>query len=175
MKRFLWIPLLLFITLVPLYPAWSSESALAIGYGFALFNDGHSAGQIEEGSYNFLQASYFYEIPISRRWLIQVGPYLAYIMQPSKGFDAGVNLSLKAYPFTNDYSGLFFTVGSGGAYSTVDFSEQGGHAFFIIQGSIGYRYKNLFIEDRWRHYSNGNTNWPNRSINANIINVGMYF
>jgi hypothetical protein len=87
----------------------------------------------------------------------------------------GVNLGLKVYPFSRDHSGFFVTMGTGGAYSTIDFVEQGKHAFFILQGSVGYRYKNFFVEDKFRHYSNGGTAWPNQSINANIINVGMYF
>jgi hypothetical protein len=177
MKRF-FFALLVIIALLTL-PHWvqaaEAEHALSVGYGFALFNSAQAAGKIEEGSYDFVLASYFYEKPLSSGVLLQVGPYLSYVMRPTTGFDVGLNLGIKVYPFSKDYSGFFFTVGTGGAYTSVDFTEQGQHALFIIQGSIGYRYKNFFIEDRWRHYSNGNTAWPNRSINANIINVGMYF
>ena len=155
--------------------AWAAEEDFSLGYGFALWSGRHSVGNTAEGPYDFVQGSYFYEYPLSPRWLIQAGPYLAYVNRPTDGVDAGVNLGIKVYPFTLDHSGFFFTAGTGGAYSTIAFSEQGTHAFFILQGSIGYRYKNFFIEDRFRHYSNGGLAYPNRSINANIMSLGVYF
>ncbi len=162
---------LLFLSL----PVWAAENNLSVGYGFALWSQQHSLGRIEEGNYNFFQAAYSYEMPLSQKWLVQVGPYLSYVMNPTDGIDVGVNLGLKVYPFTTDRSGFFFTAGTGGAYSTIKYAEQAAHEFFILQGSIGYRYKNYFIEDRYRHYSNAGLSSPNRSINANIISVGMYF
>ena len=155
--------------------AWASENNLSVGYGFALWSQEHGVGKIAEGQYDFIQASYFYERPLSPRWLIQAGPFLAYVNRPTDGVDVGVNLGIKVYPFSPDRSGFFFTAGTGGAYSTIDFREQATHAFFILQGSVGYRYKQFFIEDRYRHYSNGGTASPNRSVNANIISIGMYF
>ena len=177
MKRF-FFPLLVIIALLTLphaVRAAEAEHALSVGYGFALFSNGRPAGQIEEGNYDFFQVAYLYGRPLSVRWMLLVEPFVAYVNRPVEGVDVGCNLGLKVYPFTKDRSGFFFTVGTGGAYTSVDFTEQGQHAFFILQGSIGFRYKNFFLEDRWRHYSNGNTASPNRSINANIINVGMYF
>ncbi len=157
------------------HPLWAAENGLSVGYGFALWSDWHKAGRISEGPYHFIQAAYTYERPLSQKWLIQAGPFLAYTWRPTYGIDVGVNLGLKVYPFSRDRSGFFVTAGTGGAYSTVDFVEQGSHAFFILQASAGYRYKNFFVEDKFRHYSNGGTAWPNQSINANIVNVGMYF
>ena len=175
MKRSLQVSLIIAASLILSRPAWSSENNFSVGYGFALWSQKHSVGNIAEGPYNFVQAAYSYEMPISQKWLIQAGPYLAYVMNPTEGVDVGVNLGLKIYPFTPDHSGFFCTLGTGGAYSTIAFTEQATHAFFILQGSIGYRYKNFFIEDRYRHYSNAGTSSPNRSINANIISLGMYF
>jgi hypothetical protein len=57
----------------------------------------------------------------------------------------------------------------------VDFKEQGTHLLFILQAGIGFQWKKFFIENRFRHYSNSNTAQPNRSINANMIMVGMHF
>ena len=175
MKRLLWASLIIAALLTSSPPVWASENNLSVGYGFALWSGKHTVGRIAEGPYNFVQASYSYEMPISQKWLIEAGPFLAYVMNPNDGVDVGVNLGIKAYPFSKDHSGFFLTLGTGGAYSTIAFAEQAKHEFFILQGSIGYRYKTFFIEDRYRHYSNGGTSSPNRSINANIISLGMYF
>jgi hypothetical protein len=175
MKRLLWASLMITALLIPSRPLWAAENALSVGYGFALSSSGHRPGRVSEGTYNFVQAAYSYERPLSQRWLIEAGPFFSYVMNPTYGGDVGINLGVKVYPFSQDRSGFFFTMGSGGAYSSIGFKEQGTHAFFILQGSIGYRYKDFFIENRYRHYSNGGTAWPNQSINANVINVGMYF
>jgi hypothetical protein len=156
-------------------PAWPTEQALSIGYGFSLFSNGKDSGKIEDGNYDFFQAAYLYEKPLSVRWMLLVEPFAAYINRPVEGVDVGLNLGLKVYPFTQHRSGFFFTMGTGAAYTSVKFAEQGTHLLFILQGSVGYRYRNFFIEDRWRHYSNSNTASPNRSINANIVVLGMYF
>ena len=156
-------------------PVWGSENNFSVGYGFALWSEKHSVGNVAEGPYNFVQAAYSHEMPLSQKWLVEAGPFLSYVMNPTEGVDAGVNLGLKIYPFTPDRSGFFFTMGTGAAYSTIKYSEQSKHEFFILQGGIGYRYKSFFIEDRYRHYSNGGLSTPNRSINANIISLGMYF
>jgi hypothetical protein len=177
MKRFFFALLVVIalFTLPHAARAVEAQHALSVGYGFALFSNGRSAGQIEEGNYDFFQVAYLYERPLSARWMLLVEPFVAYVNRPVEGVDVGCNLGLKVYPFAQDRSGFFFTMGTGAAYTSVDFAEQGTHLLFILQASVGYRYKNFFIEDRWRHYSNGNTARPNRSINANIINVGMYF
>jgi Lipid A 3-O-deacylase (PagL) len=175
MKNLLRVSLMIALLLLLCHPLQAAENALSVGYGFALFSSGHRTGHISEGNYNFTQVSYSYERPISQKWLIEAGPFLAYDMNPTEGIDVGVNLNIKVYPFSRDRSGFFFTAGTGGAYSSIAFAEQGKHAFFILQGGIGYRYKSFFIEDRYRHYSNAGTAWPNQSINANIINLGMYF
>jgi hypothetical protein len=175
MQRLLRTSLLGVAPLVLSHSLWASENVLSVGYGFAMGSGGHRFGRVSEGSYNFVQTSYSYERPLSQKWLAEAGPFLSYVMNPTDGVGVGVTLGLKIYPFRRDRSGFFFTAGTGGAYSSIAFKEQGTHAFFILQGSIGYRYKNFFIEDRYRHYSNGGTAWPNQSINANIISVGMYF
>jgi hypothetical protein len=173
--RLRWIPVMCIFLVLLVSPARSGEHALSVGYGFALWSADNGIGKIEEGDYAFMQAAYAYERPLSARWVALVEPFVAYVNRPVNGVDVGFNLGLKAYPFTEDRTGFFFGMGTGAAYTSVGFDEQGTHLLFILQGSVGYRYKNLFIENRWRHYSNGNTASPNRSINANIVVVGMYF
>ena len=177
MKRFFFaLPVIIaLLTLAHAVRAAEAERALSVGYGFALLSNGRPAGQVEEGNYDFFQVAYLHERPLSARWMLLVEPFVAYVNRPVDGVDVGFNLGLKVYPFTQDRSGFYFTMGTGSAYTSVNFAEQGTHLLFILQAGVGYRYKNFFIEDRWRHYSNGNTAGPNRSINANIINVGMYF
>lgn len=173
--RLHWLPVMCILLALISSPARSAEHALSVGYGFALFSADSGIGKIEEGHYEFMQAAYAYEHPLSARWVVLVEPFMAYVSRPTNGVDVGFNLGLKVYPFTEDRSGLFLSFGTGVAYTSIDFAEQGTHLLGILQGSIGYRYKNYFIENRWRHYSNGNTASPNRSINANIIVAGMYF
>jgi hypothetical protein len=116
-KRSLPVSLMIAVSLILSQPVWAFENNLSVGYGFALWSEKHSVGRIAEGPYNFVQASYSYEMPISQKWLVQAGPFLAYVMNPNDGVDVGLNLGIKAYPFSRDHSGFFFTLGTGGAYS----------------------------------------------------------
>lgn len=175
MKRVSLIYSTIAVLLLLSQPVCASENNFSVGYGFALWSGKHGVGRIAEGPYNFTQVAYSHEMPLSQKWLIEAGPFLSYVINPTDGLDVGVNLGVKVYPFSPDRSGFYFTAGTGAAYSTIQYSEQGTHEFFVLQGSIGYRYKSFFIEDRYRHYSNGGLSSPNRSINANIISLGMYF
>jgi len=149
---------------------------LSLGYGMAAFNKDRSFGHVQSGkSYNFIQAVFLYEKPLTQKELaLVVEPFVAYVNNPTSGADVGFDLGLKYYPF-KPQSGLYLTAGPGMAYTSIGFEEQGTHLLFVVQGGIGYRYKNLFIEDRFRHYSNGGTASPNWSVNANIITLGTHF
>jgi hypothetical protein len=102
-------------------------------------------------------------------------PFLATITDPERGLDLGFNLAFKYYFGKEPRQGWFTALGAGAAYTAVKFTEQGTHLFGILQGSIGYRWKKFHVANRFRHYSNGNTAGPNRSINANILNIGINF
>ena len=39
----------------------------------------------------------------------------------------------------------------------------------------GYRYARFFLENKSRHYANGATALSNRSVNANVLRVDVYF
>ncbi len=153
------------------------ENAFSLGYGFAAWNQGKSTGNIEGGKrYNFEQAKYLYERPILWTGLaLMVEPFASYVSNPNAGTDFGVGVGFKYYPFQTHKDGFYLMGGSGMAYSTIGFQEQGTHLFFIGQGGIGYRSGRFFIENRFRHFSNGGTARPNWSVNTNIIAVGMYF
>jgi hypothetical protein len=154
----------------------AGEQALTLGYGFAALNAHTSGGEIEGGKkYDFLHVSYLYENPRWKKASFIVEPFAAYIIRPTSGVDGGFDLLLRWYPFNTSHDGLFLNVGAGIAYTSIGFQEQGTHLLGVLAGGIGYRYKSFFIEDRFRHYSNGHTSYPNRSVNANIISVGMYF
>lgn len=175
-KIFLICPVLFTICVAP-FSALCAEHAVSIGYGLAAFNDERSLGKIEGGRYyDFVQAVYIYERPLSLRGLAFVlEPFAAYVNRPNSGVDAGLDMGLKYYPFRTDKGGFYITAGPGIAYTTTGFKEQGTHLLFILQGGIGYRYHKFFIENRFRHYSNGGTAKPNWSVNADIISIGMYF
>lgn len=150
---------------------------VSVGYGFGFLNKDAGPGELSDahGHYDFVQVSYALEQPLYQKLVFLAEPFVAFVNRPVDGMDAGVGLSLKYY-FSKDRKRSFFvTAGTGAAYTTVAFSEQGTHMLYILQGGVGYRWNRFFVEDRFRHYSNANTASPNRSVNANIINIGMLF
>ncbi len=156
---------------------WGADQGFSLGYGIAAFNKGKSFGEVEgDRHYNFIQATYIYEKPLSPKELAFLfEPFSAYVTQPTGGVDVGLDLALKYYPFSLDRQGFYMQGGPGMAYTSVGFQEQGTHLLFILQGGLGYRYNSLFVEDRFRHYSNGGTARPNWSVNSNILSVGTYW
>ena len=154
--------------------AWCADQGFSLGYGIAAFNKDRSFGKLDGNKpYNFIQATYIYEKPLSAKELaFLIEPFAAYVARPTNGVDVGLDMGLKYYPFSTDQRGFYMTAGPGIAYTSVGFQEQGTHLLFILQGGVGYRYKSLFVEDRVRHYSNGGTAAPNWSVNSNILSVG---
>jgi hypothetical protein len=157
--------------------AYGADRGVSLGFGFAAFNPGRSVGNIEGGRpYNFVQVVYVYEKPLSIRELAFIAePFASYVNKPASGFDLGFDLGLKYYPFSVDRQGFYLTAGPGASYTTIGLKEQGTHMLFLLQGGVGYRYKNFFIEDRFRHYSNGGTANPNWSVHTNTFSVGTLF
>ncbi len=155
--------------------AFSQQNALSVGYGFGFLNPHQRGGAVEDDRrYNFFQLAYSRDIHLIQRLFLVLEPYLNYDHEPN-GLDAGFGVLFRYYLPVFRENSVFFDAGGGGAYTTVDFKEQATHAMFILQGGIGWRWKRFFIEDRFRHYSNGGLSSPNHSINANIILVGVFF
>jgi len=172
-----WIAALCFCLSVLPISVYGQQNNLTMGYGFGAFND-NSVGKLRNsnGYYHFVQLAYAYEKQLwSPHITFLLEPFLDYVIDPTSGLDAGVGVSFKLYPFNDTMKGLFFVLGTGAAYTTVGFKEQGTHAFFILQGSLGYHWEKFFIENRFRHLSNGGFSHPNYSINANIVSIGMRF
>jgi hypothetical protein len=168
------------ICLLPLFvpvSGFAAEQGVSAGYGFAFLNPHKRVGRLENSEqYDFFRFAYIYERPICvNNVAIVTEPWAAYINRPRDGADVGLDLLLKYYPLRHNEWRLFVTAGVGAAYTTIDFKEQGEHFMFILQGSVGLRYKNYFIENRFRHYSNGGTSSPNRSVHADIVSLGYYF
>jgi len=162
--------------LCPLYCA-GDDNAITAGYGFGMFNLSPKYGKLrgDNGNYYFYQLVYAREKTLVKNLCLLMEPFVAYVNDPQSGLDAGMMLSLKYYFNKDNKNSFFVTLGTGAAYTTILFEEQGSHLLFILQGGIGYRWNNYFIENRLRHYSNGGTENPNRSINANIVNIGVHF
>jgi len=151
--------------------AFAQNNGVSVGYGFGLFNNAQGVGNGDNRQeYRFFQGAYFHEFSILRNLFFVAEPYLAYTSEPDRGIDVGLGLFFRYY-----LDHLFFSAGSGGAYSSIDFKEQANHYFFILQVGVGYKWKDFFIEDRFRHYSNAGLASPNRSVNANIISIGYLF
>ncbi len=166
----------LFVVAALPFTCYAQNNGLSVGGGFGFLNGNNGLGKIAgDKDYYFGQVSYFHEFRLFRNAFIHLEPFLAYIRQPNDGADMGLNALLRYYLPTSAKSDLFFSAGSGAAYTTVHFHDQGAHLLFMLQGGIGFKWKNFFIEDRFRHYSNAGLSSPNGQINANIISIGMYF
>ena len=163
-----------YFALLPVSASAQSHS-VSVGYGIGVFSNDKIIGHIEEGRYDFINFAYQYERSLSQVLGLVVEPFASYTMNPKDGIDAGITLSLKYKFHKQESNGFFLTFGGGSAYTSINFKEQGTHFLFIIQSGVGYKWKNFFVENRIRHYSNGGTANPNRSINSNIIMVGMNF
>jgi hypothetical protein len=167
------------LVILCLAPSWvhCAEQALSLGYGIAAYNTDKHLGRLDGGNYyDFIRASYQYEIPVlAKRFALLMEPFASYVNRPTPGAEAGIGLGLRYYLFGSSNNGLFVTGGPGMAYTSVAFQEQGTHLLFILQGGIGYRYKDFFVENKIRHYSNGSTARPNWSVNSNIVSFGVYF
>jgi len=174
MKKAFSVSIVLTVLLLAPLTALCGDQGLSLGYGIAAFNMQRSFGHLEGGKpYGFIQTTYIFERPFSTKELALLAePFGDYVLQPTSGFDLGFDLGLKYYPWRTDTGGFYMTAGPGIAYSTIGFEEQGTHLLFVLQGGIGYRYNNFFIEDRARHFSNGGTARPNWSVNANILSIG---
>ena len=157
--------------------ALCADQGFSLGYGIGAFNKDSSFGKLEGGqNYSFIQATYIYEKPFSAKELaFLIEPFAAYVARPTAGVDMGFDLGLKYYPFRTDLGGFYMTAGPGMAYTTVGFQEQGTHLLFILQGGVGYRYKNFFVEDMIRHYTNAGIATPDSSVNSNILSVGTFW
>jgi hypothetical protein len=153
------------------------DKAASVGYGFAAYNQERHLGKVEGGSYyDFLLFTLIFERSLSSSSLnLLVEPFIAYVNRPNSGADVGFDVGLKYYFSGSEREGFYITIGAGAAYTTISFKEQGTHVQGVLTGGVGFRHKNLFVENRFRHYSNGHTAYPNWSINTNILTVGTYF
>ena len=164
----------LYLALLPVSVSAQSHS-VSVGYGFGVFSNDKIMGHIEEGSYDFFNLAYQYERFLSQVLGLVVEPFTSYTINPKDGIDVGATLSLKYKFHKNENNGFFLTLGGGSVYTSINFKEQGTHFLFIAQAGFGYKWNHFFVENRFRHYSNAGTTSPNRSINSNIIMVGMNF
>jgi hypothetical protein len=155
----------------------ADQQGFSVGYGFGLLNKSMEFGRLRgtNGYYDFAQFTYAYEKNLAGTVNLLLEPFLAVINRPDNGLDTGLGVSGKYYFGKKNHEGLFLTLGTGASYTTVAFQEQGTHLLFILQGGIGYQWQHFYIENRFRHYSNGGLSSPNRSVNANIVNVGWFF
>jgi len=169
------IYLLTFTTLVLTFSfaltTFANNIIVSAGYGFAFLNPERKIYRLRDtkGLYDFYHVSLAKEHPIYSQISIVAEPFIVYQARPDDGLDFGFTISGKYYMTKNFY----VHVGVGIAYTTYGFKEQGTHLPFILQGGIGYRWKRFFIEDRFKHYSNGGISRPNTSINSNIILIGV--
>jgi len=171
------LAVVLFVLLVLAVPQVSAQKThgLSLGYGFGFLSDGNTIGHIEEGHYDFVQFAYQYESALSNALGLVVEPFASYTFTPNKGVDGGATLSLKYKFHEKNKNGFFLNLGGGAAYTSIHFKEQGTHLLFILHTGIGYKWNDFFVENRFKHYSNADTATPNRSINSNIVMVGIYF
>lgn len=158
--------------------AYGQTDGLAVGYGVGNLNPHDGFGKIPNNlGHEFFYLSYFHGFRLSQNGQFVLEPFVAYTYRTLSGFDLGLNL-LYQYNFWNWNSlknTLFFKIGTGGVYTTVDFTDQGSDFLFILQAGIGLKVDKYFIEFRHRHYSNGGTARPNIGVETEFISVGFYF
>jgi hypothetical protein len=171
------IGVLLFISCLLLPLAVSAmNQGLMVGFGTAMFNPKHAEGRLEDGKYNFIQLAFVTEYPLWKKSMnFYLEPFLSFVNRPNDGVEGGMGTGIKYFFSGHEYRGFYGTVGTGLSYSTIKFREQGTHTHFILSAGLGYRWKSFFLEDRFRHFSNGGLSRPNRSVHANILYLGMNF
>ena len=157
-------------------PVLADQQAISIGYGLAAFNNSSDLGHLMNGGYyDFVQITYSYEKLLSGKFNLVVEPFVGIVNRPASGLDVGAAIGGRYYFGEKNYQGLFATISAGGVYTSVAFEEQGTHGLFVLQGGLGYKWEKLFLEGKFRHYSNGGLAHPNKSINAAILGVGFTF
>lgn len=172
-KCFATLIVLLFFLLSP-FCGHAGDNAISIGYGFGALNN-ELIGKIDQGNYDFFQLTYMHERPWHKNFYLLIEPYVSYINRPTEGLDMAFGLSTRYYFKEVKQNSFFATLGIGALYSTLQYSEQAHHYFFLVQGGIGYRWNSFFIEDKFRHYSNGYTSDRNKAIHSNILSIGIFF
>ncbi|MHB8111227.1 MAG: acyloxyacyl hydrolase [Syntrophorhabdaceae bacterium] len=154
----------------------ADQQGISVGYGLATLNPPSDLGHLHDGDYyDFVQITYSYEKALSGKFNLALEPFVGIVNRPTSGLDVGVAIGGRYYFGQSNYQGFFGTVSVGGAYTTVKFEEQGAHGVFILQGGVGYKWEKLFVESKFRHYSNGGLTYPNKSINATIVGMGFTF
>ena len=153
-----------------------AEHSLSVGYGFGLLNQNGESSKLEgDKQYSLFQFLYAYEYPLTSWFSLLAEPFADYVFRPADGFELGLHVSGKLYFFTSGVTRLYFLFGTGAMYTSIDFEEQPTHYLFILHGALGLRYKKFFLENRFRHLSNGGTETPNRSVHVNVVSLGMVF
>jgi hypothetical protein len=178
MKRLAWVLVFSVVSTFMAFSGSAADEGLSVGYGLAALNDEKQVGRIQGGRYyDFFQFTFLYERPFQgyKPLAVYVEPFVSYVNRPASGLDGGVYLGLKYYPLDPERKGLYVIGGTGTAYTTIKFQEQGTHMLFTLEAGAGYRFQRFFVEDVLRHYSNGGTTSPNRSVQADILSVGFYF
>lgn len=180
MKTCGWAPALFLFVAFTLsffpFPAIADQQAISVGYGLAAFNKSSDLGHLENSRYyDFVQITYSYEKLLSGKFNLVAEPFVGIVNRPVSGVDVGVAIGGRYYFGEKNYQGLFATISAGGVYTSVAFEEQGTHGLFVLQGGLGYKWEKVFLEGKFRHYSNGGLAYPNRSINAGILGVGFTF
>ena len=156
--------------------ARADQQAISVGYGLGMLNNATQVGHLWYNEYyDFGYIAYGYEKTLSGKFNLLVEPFADIVNRPASGVALGFTAGGRYYFGEKNHRGVFTTVSAGGAYSSVKFEEQGSHDMFVLQGGVGYKWAKLFVEGKFRHYSNGGLSHPNNSVNATIVTVGYVF
>lgn len=156
--------------------ARADQQTVSAGYGLGIFNNARQIGHLWYNDYyDFAHITYGYEKTLSGKFNLLVEPFAAIVNRPVSGVDVGFTVGGRYYFGEKNHRGFFATVSGGGAYTSIKFEEQGTHDLFILAGGAGYKWEKLFVDARFRHYSNGSLSHPNNSVNAVIMSVGYAF
>ena len=87
MKKLLRTVMLMVVCFSFLFAHASAEQSISVGYGFGLLNQDGKSKQLEGGkTYDFIQALYSYERPVTQRFSVLVEPFVAFVNRPTDGW-----------------------------------------------------------------------------------------
>lgn len=157
----------------------AQDYGFSVGYGFGVSNSqvkfGEIAGHQDGRSYQFVQLYAFRDLPLYRSLYFTVEPSLAFVYRPKAAVEPALNFSFKLFLPEKEGNALYFSIGGGATYTTLGYVEQGTQFMFVLQAAVGFKWREFFLENRFRHYSNGGLATPNMSVNADIISLGFFF
>lgn len=176
MRRFIFT--ILIVLLLPAFPAKSGEirQELLGGTYLSTLRNLKTEGATLAYRIAFLSEpkqkfSLFYPGPLYWGFEARGG----FLWKPEDAGEAAVLLNLAYDLDLGREIGIFFLIGGGASYSSVDYTRVAKHFNFIERTSIGGRFDRFIVQLSYEHRSNGGLWSPNRGIDLITAEAGIEF